>query len=264
MMVRGYRRATTSRYRKSTPRRRSKFPRKVGAYAQRSQITALTKRVNSLQRQDVKQRVYGHYKYSDTVGVSADYHVSPLVQPQYWSSVFGNPSLVENTDNFRLTSCNVSVTIIPNNESPPIDFTVFIVKAHPDTARKLMNETNFMSSLSENVDYILDDYGTGAMLNLSRFRILAKKRMFTQRYFTGAEGILSDGQNPSRTQRWMKKIKCYNTLSSATGNWKSSVNNINDINSKDLIFVLTFNNNDTVATGSPSLYVTALFTGYAT
>lgn len=247
-------------YRKSyrRPVRRTRRPvrfRKKTVYNNAKRVKSLENKVRTLTKHE---KVWGTYKYAVSYSLTSPFQTIKLMDPSVWGATFGNPSIVENTNQFNLNSITLNMSITPGNEMGLIDMTIFIVSARKENAAKVLQESSSATSLISNTDYIQDSYGTGTILNLDRWKVHAMRKVYTRKYYDG-EG----DEIPTPTRRLTFKIPWKTPLKSGTGNWRSTITALADINPSRQLYVLVFNNNSGLNLGFPSVYTNTLYSGYA-
>lgn len=241
-------------YRPRPYRRRRTVPRKKTVYSNARRVRSLERRVSTLAKHD---KTWGTYKRSASLSLGQPYYTVNLMDPAHWSAIFGNPTNVENTDNFHFNSITTNLSIVPNNEAGLIDITVFLVSARKANARKVLQETSGATNLSPTLDYCQDAYGTGTVLNLDRWKIHASRKCFTRITMGTQEPAI-----PTPTRRMTFRTSWKVPLKSATGNWKNTITSVDDINAHSQLFLIIFNNNSTLNLASPIAYFNTLYSGY--
>lgn len=242
---------------RARPRRSRPYRRRVAASRRPTarRVQSLERRVTSLAKHD---KVWGTYRFTQGLNLSSPYYTVNLMDPNNWGACFGNPDIVENTNQFNLNSITLKMSITPGNEAGLIDMTIFIISAQKENARKVVHETGGATNLTSTLDYIQDSYGTGTMLNLSRWKVHAMRKVYTRITMGTQEPAI-----PSPTRRLTFRIPWKVPMKSGTGNWKNTITSVDDVNSHRQLFLLAFNNNSGLNLGYPALYFNALYSGYA-
>lgn len=156
---------------------------KPTAQNQKKQIYTLAKKVNYLQRQQLKQWNWVDWRYqaatSFNIGTSTiNFAATPLVRPANWQKYFQDSSSTYNNDVQYLTSMNFNFTLSHANENQPANYWIFIVRPRFDVATRVTDQTTYLSILSPDIDYhhiaapgSTEAYN-GLRLNKSRYQIL--------------------------------------------------------------------------------------------
>lgn len=235
--------------------RRSTRPVKKTVYSNAKRVKSLESKVKVLTRHE---KVWGTYKYTSSTNLSSVYNTIKIMDPSLWGATFGNPSIVENTNQFNLNSITMNMSIVPGNEQGLIDMTVFIISARRENAAKVLQESSSATSLVANTDYIQDSYGTGTILNLDRWKIHAMRKVYTRIEYDGEGDSI-----PTPTRRLTFKIPWKTPLKSGTGDWRSTITGLSDINPRSQLYAVIFNNNSALNLGFPAVYFNTLYSGYA-
>lgn len=169
----------------------------------------------------------------------------------------------------------VDMTIYGGSEDSTLQFTAFLVQLQESNARQTYQETNSMSSMTRNEDYVTTtdlgglDTGYGAYLNTDRYKVLKRLEFETfgppnaPQFNILPTGDTGQGTRTSRLYRTQCKVNYGNTVFKSSGDAGSlGTLEYNDIPSTHKRFIVIFSDNSTADLENPEITVSSLITGY--
>lgn len=237
--------------------------KRPSARNQQHQLAALAKQVSMLHKGQRRLTTKINYTMAWDNNVSANYFAQSLVQPQSWSSVFGESENVIEAQRINITSVNIDWLLSPGRESAQIDYTVFLISARNN---KVFQETSALTAFQNNPNG-QQDYTDQPItfMNPKRFKIHKKWRVQTSGITTkviastvGDVNVVNSNQAP---RRWLKMpFKRYMQNNANQESWKQIDDD--DIPISCGLAIVAFNNNSALDIENPNFKGTALFSCY--
>ena len=253
-----YARSYRRRYARRASSTKSIARRRPTAGNQKSQIMSLSKRVNTLARRqrNTSERVFNQITYDSTI--STPYGHFPLLRPEQFVSVFGEPENAQEASKLNLTKLNLDLRIVPHTEPSLVTMTCFLFSP---LNNKVFQETSSMTSFTNGTDY---SYTQGmCLMNPKRFKIHKVWRVKTSGQLTytnpaTGSGVAShaDVNDVRSYTKHRRSIQLKNSM----GSWKDLTNN--EIPIRAHTSLLVFNNNYSVDLENPGISIVAHWSGY--
>lgn len=173
---------------------------KKGAVAQSKQIQTLARQVDNLKDKSRELTIPTYYTMSYSSRTNSYPLVVPLTagpSPQSsadttntpaddcnWTKCFNYAETTSSVDqNLKLYSQYVDVILEPGNEEDMLIHTLFLVKLNDDDeqARRTYRQTNNMTTLNDNIDYVSNTQRDGAQawVNPERYNVIKRWEMHT-------------------------------------------------------------------------------------
>lgn len=200
----------------------------------------------------------------------------PPVSLQWQTTMTTAP---EDLNNFRskvvVNTQWIDLTVMGGTEPSVLSLTGFVVQLKDNNASQVYEETNSMSNLTRNTDFVTPlagvvDTGYGPYLNNDRYKIIKRIEFNTSGNVLGwpggppASGDVGRGTRNLAVRRQQFKLNYGNTVLKSTGNAANSTTlEYADIDPKNKRFIIIFSDNNLVDGEYPSVTMSSLVTGYS-
>lgn len=258
--ARSYKRKRTS----GVASKASIYGKRPSARNQQHQLAALSKQVSMLQKGQRKLTVRSMYTNAWDNNISANYFIKSLVQPQSWSSVFGEGQNVAEAQRLNISKVSIDWLMSPGRESAQIDYTVFLISARNV---KVWNETAGLTTLQNNPNG-QQDYTDQPItfMNTKRFKVHKTWRVQTSGITTKVLGTVPATDvnvvNTGKSARRYHKMPFKRYLQTSIGQESWSQIDDDDVPISCGLAIVAFNNNSALDLENPNFRGTALFSCY--